>query len=127
MFNKNRIRLLSALAVILVIGFFLVINNLRPVSERKKKGRERLDSKIEWQKINNRISILSDSIKDFPENYNLFYQRARLYKSINEYGKAIDDYSIFITGTNSQDLKTKAKNELESVKNVKRFLDKQNN
>ncbi len=127
MFNKNRIRLLSALAVVLVIGFFLVINNLRPVSERKKKGEERLNPKKELQKISKRISVLSDSIKKYPEKPILFYKRAGLYKSINKYGKAIEDYEYFIKKTKKQDLKTKAEKELESVKKVKRFLEKQKN
>ncbi len=125
MFNKNRIRLLSALAVVLVIGFFLVINNLRPVSERKKKGQERLNPKKELQKISKRISVLSDSIKKFPEKPILFYKRAGLYKSINKYDNALEDYSTFIEKTKDGKLKSIAEKEFESVKKVKRFLEKQ--
>ncbi len=127
MFNKNRIRLFIALAVILIVGFFLVINNLRPVSERKATGREKLDTKKELQKINNRIAVLSDSIVKFPGEALLYYKRAGLYKSINKYEKAIEDYEYFVENAENQDVKTKAIKELESAKQVQRFLEKQKN
>ncbi len=125
MFTKNRIKLLSALAIILIVGLFLVINNLRPVSERKKSGREKLNVKKEVQKISRRISLLSDSIKEFSDKSLLFYQRAKLYKSINKYNEALEDYKIFIEKTNNSDLKEKAKKEIKSIEKVKEFLENQ--
>lgn len=124
MWTKSRIRLFIALAVIMVGGAILSLNNLRPVSERKQNNSRKIDSAEEVQKTQNKIKILSDSIKEYSKINTTILNRARLYKSINNLEEAIVDYNNFIAKTTDDKLKMIAQKELKSLQNVKEHLEK---
>lgn len=124
MFTKNRIRLLIALGIILIVGFSNTLLNLRPVSERKKNNQEKVDYKKELESAESSIKILSESIKQDRSDSKLVLKRAQLYKSINKFEEAIVDYENFIKYSNDQELLTIAKKELKSCKTVKSHFDK---
>jgi len=125
MWTKNRIRLMALLGMILIIGTFVVLKNLRPVSEHKRKNSKKLDVNEELQKAKTSISILSDSIKRFPAKNELLLKRARIYGSINMYNSAISDFSEFVRITDNDELKKKALKELEAAKKIMKLLNKQ--
>jgi len=124
MLTKNKIRLFIALGIILIVGFTNTLLNLRPVSERKKHKQEKIDYKQELKNINDKIFSISIKIKNDTSDSKLFLDRARLYKSINKYDKAIVDYNDFIMKTSDDSLKEQAKKELKSCENIKNHLEK---
>jgi len=127
MFNKNRIRLLIALGVILIIGAFIVVNNLRPVSERKRNKQEKIDSKKELENALKSIKSLTDSISENSKNQMLLIKRAKKYKSINKFDEAIKDLKIVINSASDSKVKEIAQKELQSCENIKAHLDRLKN
>lgn len=127
MFNKNRIRLLIALALILIIGAFITINNLRPVSDRKKNNQEKLDSEKELNSALESIKSLSDSISNSKKTDIYLLKRAEIYKSINKFDEAINDLKLVVNSSKDLELKEKARKELKSCINIKEHLDKLKN
>jgi len=127
MLTKNRIRLFIALGIILIIGFSNSLLNLRPVSERKKNKQEKLDTKKELKNALDKIASLTDSISKFQTKADLYLKRARFYKSINKFDKAIVDYKIFIEKNTDSVLNEIADKELKSCKEIQSYYNKMKN
>jgi len=128
MMTKNRIRLLIAMGIILVVGFTYTQFHLRPVSERKKNNREKIDYKLELKKTNEKINSISKKIENNEgSDSKLLLNRARLYKSINKFDKAIVDYKKIIEKAGESNLAQQAKSELKVCENIKKHLDKVKN
>ncbi len=124
MLTKNRIKLLIALGIILIIGFTNTIFHLRPVSDRKKNKFEKLDTKKELQNALIAIKLLTDSIAKDSSSPIMHLKRARYYKSINKFNEAIVDYNKFLKNNTNSSLGEKAKSELKSCVKIQKYYNK---
>ena len=118
--GKKKIILFSTLAIILLIGAFISLNHKRPGKIRGKS----LDSKKEVKLTLQRIKNITDSIALTPQNTGLYFQRAKLYFTINKWDEAIADYNTIIKTSKDTSEISLAKSKLKSCKQVKNYLNK---
>ena len=118
--RKNKIILFTTLAIILLAGAVITSKHKRPGEIRGKS----LDSKKEVKLTLQRIEKLTDSIRSFPQNTELYFRRAHLYFTVNDMDKAIADYDTIIRISKDSTEISLAKAKKNSCLNVKNYLKK---
>ena len=120
MSRKRKIILFTTLAVILITGTIISLTHRRPGPMTGKSLDSKKEVKLTMQKIND----ISDSIHAFPEKTALYFRRAHLYRTINKFDMAIEDYNtIMKISKDSSELKLAEEKKKSCIK-VKNYLNK---